>query len=269
MLDTIYICRHGFRMNWVGGETFWPTGRPRDPVLTAHGQNQAQALAEYMAALPEGERPELIVSSPYYRCLQTAAPTAKRLGIPMVCEPGVAEWFPPAPKHTGLHPAPASAATMQHHVPSLGAPAIAWSPLLYPDSAGESQQALHARAHAILRLIQHRCTHLGYRRILICSHAATLIALGRALTQNPTKHIGAGTATLSLYKRTASVHDLDSAPWTQVLNAHADFLPNGTERDWSFSHVPDNVTEPGMGIDWIDEERPAQPSDTSAPPSKL
>jgi transcription factor C subunit 7 len=254
MLDTIYICRHGFRMSWVGAETFLPTGRPRDPVLTAHGQSQARHLADYFSSLPASERPQLIVSSPYYRCLQTSVPTASALELELVAEPGLAEWFPTVTPRTGVHPSPARAQYMQEFIPQLS---LSWTPMLYPDANGESISQLHARARRVLDLIAQRCEELGVKRVLICSHAATIIAMGRVLLNDDTdgkrtKFIGAGTASLSKYVRTNS-----EGKWTQQLNGDASFLPGGVEREWHFGMVPDNVNEDGMGQGWSDPEAPA------------
>lgn len=89
MLDTIYIVRHGFRMAWHGNQLgLSPTGRPRDPVLTAHGIDQVKLLGQHFAQLPADQRPQLIVSSPYYRCVQTSGPTAEQLGLDIHIEPG-------------------------------------------------------------------------------------------------------------------------------------------------------------------------------------
>lgn len=254
MLDTIYICRHGFRMSWIGSENFPTTNRPRDPVLTAHGQQQARHLAEYFASLPSDEQPQLIISSPYYRCLQTSLPTATSLRLELVAEPGLAEWFPTAVPDTGIHPSPARAGYMKQFVPELS---LSWSPLLYPDPNGESISQLHARARRILHLIQQRCHQLGITRVLICSHAATIIAMGRVLLNDDadgqrSTFIGAGTASLSKYTRT---HD-DEKEWKQHLNGDASFLPQGVEREWHFGMVPDNVNEHGMGAGWKDPEAP-------------
>lgn len=65
-----------------------PTGRPRDPVLTAHGVDQVKKMAEFFRNLPENQRPQMIISSPYYRCVQTAGPTAEALDLDIHIEPG-------------------------------------------------------------------------------------------------------------------------------------------------------------------------------------
>ncbi|SPO23739.1 related to TFIIIC subunit, 55 kDa (transcription initiation factor) [Ustilago trichophora] len=240
-------------MSWIGAENFPTTDRPRDPVLTAHGQQQARHLAEYFASLPKSEQPQLIISSPYYRCLQTSLPTAAALNLELVAEPGLAEWFSTVVPETGIHPSPARAAYMKEFVPELS---LSWTPLLYPDNNGESISELHARARRILSLIQERCEQLGVTRVLICSHAATIIAMGRVLLNDDadgkrTTFIGAGTASLSKYTRGEK-----QGEWKQELNGDASFLPQGVEREWHFGMVPDNVTEHGMGIGWVDPEAP-------------
>ncbi|KAF6767524.1 Histidine phosphatase superfamily, clade-1 [Kalmanozyma brasiliensis GHG001] len=255
MLDTIYICRHGFRMSWIGAENFPTTNRPRDPILTAHGQSQARHLASYLSSLPESERPQLIVSSPYYRCLQTSLPSVSALGLELVAEPGLAEWFPTAVAGTGPHPTPAPAAYMKEYIPELS---LSWSPLLHPDPAGETISQLHARARTVLDRIQTRCAELGISRVLLCSHAATIIAMGRVLLDDDadgrrTKFVGAGTASLSKYTRRDG-----GQGWTQELNGDASFLPGGVEREWHFGMVPDNVEEVGMGLGWTDPQQQRQ-----------
>jgi broad specificity phosphatase PhoE len=60
-----------------------------DPKLTPLGQAQARHAAEALA----GERIRRIIASPYTRALQTAAPLARRLGLPVSINPLVRERF--------------------------------------------------------------------------------------------------------------------------------------------------------------------------------
>ena len=60
-----------------------------DPMLTPLGQAQAEEAAEALA--DEGLR--RIIASPYTRALQTAAPLARRLGIPVHVVPTVRERY--------------------------------------------------------------------------------------------------------------------------------------------------------------------------------
>ncbi len=60
-----------------------------DPALTPLGEQQAEAAADALA----GERIDRILASPYTRALQTAAPIARRLGIPVLVRPAIRERY--------------------------------------------------------------------------------------------------------------------------------------------------------------------------------
>ena len=60
-----------------------------DPRLTPLGHEQAAAAATALA----GEGVRRIIASPYTRALQTAAPLAERLGIPVLVSPVVRERY--------------------------------------------------------------------------------------------------------------------------------------------------------------------------------
>jgi glucosyl-3-phosphoglycerate phosphatase len=61
----------------------------RDPRLTPLGHQQAEAAAEALA----GEWIRRILASPYTRALQTAAPIARRLNLPVTVTPTVRERY--------------------------------------------------------------------------------------------------------------------------------------------------------------------------------
>ncbi|MFC0407659.1 histidine phosphatase family protein [Roseomonas elaeocarpi] len=60
-----------------------------DPRLTPLGEEQARRAADELA----GEDIRRIVASPYTRALQTAAPLAERLGLPVLIAPVVRERY--------------------------------------------------------------------------------------------------------------------------------------------------------------------------------
>ena len=62
----------------------------KDPRLTPLGHQQAEAAAETLAGAGEIRR---IVASPYTRALQTAAPLARRLDLPVTINPLVRERY--------------------------------------------------------------------------------------------------------------------------------------------------------------------------------
>lgn len=60
-----------------------------DPRLTTEGEAQAEAAAATLAAVPIRR----IIASPYTRALQTAAPFARRFGLPVTILPVVRERY--------------------------------------------------------------------------------------------------------------------------------------------------------------------------------
>jgi broad specificity phosphatase PhoE len=85
----LYILRHGQSAGNVardlaeseGQEMITLTHRDADVPLSALGRRQAEAAGDWLASLPEDERPNLIFSSPFVRAHQTAAVIAQALGI--------------------------------------------------------------------------------------------------------------------------------------------------------------------------------------------
>lgn len=64
------------------------TGQPADPPLSETGDQQAAALAQWLA----DERVDALYTSPMRRARETAAPVAERLGLDAVVVDGVAEF---------------------------------------------------------------------------------------------------------------------------------------------------------------------------------
>ena len=84
-MTQIYMIRHG------KAAAGWDSDP--DPALDTLGQQQADAVAETMAALVDAPLP--ILTSPLKRCQQTAAPLAKKWGATPRIEPRVSEIPPP------------------------------------------------------------------------------------------------------------------------------------------------------------------------------
>jgi probable phosphoglycerate mutase len=78
------LVRHG-ENDWVGTDRL--AGRTPGVHLNETGQKQAEQLAELLATQPIAA----VYSSPLDRCMQTAEPLAKALGLSVVAEPGVLE----------------------------------------------------------------------------------------------------------------------------------------------------------------------------------
>ncbi|KAH8988950.1 histidine phosphatase superfamily [Lactarius akahatsu] len=238
-LETIYILRHGFRLNWV--TTHWKsvTGLPRDPPLAAFGEAQAKEVADYFLSLPEDQRPTAIFSSPYYRCLQTSKPTAAALGLPIYAEHGIAEWYSPVEPGTGLHPRPSSASVLKAHFPEID---DSWSSLWYCSRKGEDVEALHDRIAGFLTVfvpeVQRRFSG-AHKRILLVSHAATVIALARELVGERSLSFRAACCSLTVLDRKVgdAAHLAVVGGWTARVLSDGSHLKDGAQRDWGFEDI--------------------------------
>ncbi|GAA5828068.1 hypothetical protein JCM11251_005716 [Rhodosporidiobolus azoricus] len=288
VLDTVYICRHGFRLSWE--TTIWksPTGIPRDPPLSSHGVDQAKELAAFLReelGLKEGTREEaeregvFILSSPLYRCIQTATPTADALDLPIFIEPGMGEWY--LPVRRGLHPALASPSFLQQFFPRVSSgPAISssplstpWNALVHPPRTGESIRALHARSSSLLQQLIPALEARGVKKLICFSHAATVIALARAfagdldvpgLLEGEAAEAGkeerlgewkdeerlgvrAATCSVSKFVREGQAEEREKGlgKWKREWDGRTDFLERGEERRWDFTFV-EEIAEDGI-----------------------
>eukprot|EP01064_Diplonema_japonicum_P021160 TRINITY_DN3070_c0_g1_i1.p2 TRINITY_DN3070_c0_g1~~TRINITY_DN3070_c0_g1_i1.p2 ORF type:complete len:229 (+),score=43.63 TRINITY_DN3070_c0_g1_i1:1205-1891(+) len=79
--QNVYIVRHGHRIDNFNDNWHATAERPYDPPLTDEGKQAAFDVGEEFATFDATERPTLVISSPFTRCLETAAEIAKGLGL--------------------------------------------------------------------------------------------------------------------------------------------------------------------------------------------
>ena len=87
--DRLWLVRHGQSQGNVARDAAHEAGlsiidldiRDVDVPLSDLGHRQAEATGRWFASLPEAERPEVIISSPYIRARQTAEILCAELGI--------------------------------------------------------------------------------------------------------------------------------------------------------------------------------------------
>jgi len=236
MTDRIYLIRHGYRLNWVSNDWKSPTGLARDPPLAAFGERQAEELAQYFLSLPESERHTAIFSSPFYRCLQTSKPVSQALGIPIFAEHGLSEWYSPVKAGTGLHPRPAPATELRSYFQEVDP---SWSSVWIPSRKGELVEEVHDRAGDVLETLLHTIPQrLGnsHKRIILVSHAATIIALARELLGDRSLPLRVGCCTITEVAREEGRTDVRGA-WQPLRLANGDHLADGSSRDWGFEDI--------------------------------
>jgi transcription factor C subunit 7 len=95
MASTIYLVRHGDRLDYEVGKDAWHRlcqGEwEYDPPLADRGlvmaQETANAIGDQLAgqgdACMNGKPVDFVLASPFLRCIQTANPIAGRLGLPL------------------------------------------------------------------------------------------------------------------------------------------------------------------------------------------
>lgn len=188
---------------------------------------------------------DAVYSSPYYRCLQTISPFVelKRASQEPASasswirpEHGIREWFGSAPWD---HPVPASLKVLKGMFPAC---CDGYVSAKTPSSKGETLAQLYERVATTLRTLIERSDAEGHRAIVICSHAATIISIGRVLTgrvpSDPeVDDFKAFTCGLSVYRRQRGDNVTDPSRvalggWECELNSDCSFLSNGAERGW-------------------------------------
>jgi broad specificity phosphatase PhoE len=201
------------------------------------------------------------------RCIQTATPIAKALGLPIYIDhgeylflcirvlfalrrlrAGLSEWYSPVEPGTGLHPRPAPASELKSFFPAVDA--NAWSSIYYPSRKGENPEELHARAVDFMRAFVPEAARRfpDARRVLLCSHAATVITLARALLGDPALPFRAGCCSLTHVIRRAGAEDVVGG-WEAVLVGSGAHLKEGVQRDWGLEdiHIADGKVR---GLVW-------------------
>jgi broad specificity phosphatase PhoE len=84
---SVWIVRHGERVDVVNPDWLVTAERPHDPPLTEFGCAQAAATGEYLLGL--GDRVDFVYTSPVLRCVLTASAIARGLGgVPLRVELG-------------------------------------------------------------------------------------------------------------------------------------------------------------------------------------
>ncbi len=90
MIDrTIWIARHGNRLDFVEPNWFEQADRPYDPPLSEDGEIQAKELGQRL----KKEGIAHIFASPFLRTVQTANAVADALDLPLNLEWGLCEWL--------------------------------------------------------------------------------------------------------------------------------------------------------------------------------
>ncbi|AMD19700.1 HCL451Wp [Eremothecium sinecaudum] len=242
-VKTIYIVRHGYRSNWLP-EPYPqpPTGVNSDFPLAEHGLEQAKELAHYILSI--GTQPEVLFSSPFFRCLQTSEPIADVLELPIYLERGIGEWYKPDRE---VIPEPASFEVLHNFFP--GKLKDDWESTVIPSNSGETEEDIFERCKAFwpsfVSRVEERFPNVEH--IMLVTHAATKIALGMNLLgftnvrdsiDEDGTIIRSGACSLDKYELLGDDPDIpfDRRLWKMTMNGNTEFLSQGEEMCWDFSN---------------------------------
>ncbi|VUC38123.1 unnamed protein product [Clonostachys rosea] len=273
----ILLLRHGHRQPWslnpATGEYSsrepFPTGLPADPPLAPGGVTQSEETAKHFGRYLKKQADEgrlRIYSSLFYRCLETLRPTVAALrdaagdsslaldNLQVRGETGVGEWFGRA---WFVQPRPGDAAQLREFFPWVDQNYV---PKLTPAEKGEKIHELHDRVAKGLALViedvdnEFAAAGKGDQEVtlLLCSHAAAIIASGRALTGNvPDDYdeidFGCFTSGISKFVRKKTPAPGEAyfrddwrnnggvaGGWNCELNSDASHLSGGPQNGWHF-----------------------------------
>lgn len=174
--DEIWLSRHGVRIWQFAAATAPPDVLLETPPfgdddsLSPHGEQQAVALAECLGEAPIAH----IFSSPFRRTIQTVAPLARRLGLPIKLEWGLCEflcedWFEAFPQLP-------SVAERHDEFPEVD---VSYRSLVMPQYPETTEQQRQRVAQAVETLTQNYGPG-----IFLMGHAGIVNSVRRALLPN-------------------------------------------------------------------------------------
>mgnify|MGYP005848373739 CR=1 FL=1 len=160
--ETIWIARHGNRIDFVRPEWFDTAERRYDPHLSDDGIVQAQQLGCRL----RDQGIAHIFASPFLRTVQTAHYVAELLDLPIKLEWGLCEWL--NPEWMSEMPATLSPEVLAKQFPEIDLSYQSRFHPQYPETetecfqrAGETAQYLSAAFSGDLLLVGHGASVLG------------------------------------------------------------------------------------------------------------
>ena len=203
MTQTVWIARHGNRLDFVNPEWFNTARRRYDPPLSEDGVIQAGELAARL----KQENIAHIFSSPFLRTIQTAHEVARVLDLPIKLEAGISEW---------LNPQWMDVAPETHPQPWLAQqyPTIDWNYQSFVEPQyPETETQLYQRTTKTIQTLVREFSE----NILIVGHGASVLGMSKGLVSENL------TFKVSLCSLTKIVKDDD---WEIELTADTSHLSN-------------------------------------------
>jgi broad specificity phosphatase PhoE len=212
MRQTVWIARHGNRLDFVNPQWFNNATRRYDPPLSEDGFLQAKQLGHRL----KNENISHIFSSPFLRTIQTANEVAQILDLPIKLEAGLSEWHNPEwmTQSPQIHP---------REFLELHYSRIDWNyqSQIVPQYPESEEKVNHRTAAIAQKLVDQYSEEL-----LLVGHGASVLGATRGLVKgNPT--VNASLCCLVKLVR-------HSQNWTMELNGDNSHLTQ-TEKEIRFN----------------------------------
>lgn len=215
----LLLIRHAESANnaiWSGDADAFYGSRHHDPELTPRGVEQAARLAEHLAAGGEG-RIDALAASPMTRAVQTAAPAAAALGLPLAIDVDV---FEQGGLFTGDPRVPGAAVGQ----PGLGRAALeALSPgCAVPDGVGEDGwwRAGHEDAETAMLRVDRAAVALRGRAAATPELRLAVVTHGGFGSMLLATLLGAPPRTAWFHLHNTAISHVELAGEETVLHAH-------------------------------------------------
>lgn len=170
MSQTVWIARHGNRLDFVNPDWFNTAVRRYDPPLSEDGFVQAAELGKRL----KQENISHIFASPFLRAIQTANEVAQILNLPIKLEAGLGEWHNPQWMTYKPETQPQDFLAAEY-------PLIDWSYQSYlTPKYPESEADVHYRAGKTVKKLvkEHRSD------ILIVGHSTSVLGATKAIVSD-------------------------------------------------------------------------------------
>ncbi len=168
-MQTLLLVRHADRLDFIQPEWFETALRRYDPPLAQIGFDLALSLAHELSQASIGQ----IFASPFLRTIQTAAPLARLLELPIQLEWGLCEWL--CQDWTTAFPAtmPIDELMMDYPIDQ------SYQSLVVPGYP-ETKTQLQKRT----KMIAHKLVQSTSENMLAIAHKGSILGIAAALTRN-------------------------------------------------------------------------------------
>ncbi|MEL4893973.1 histidine phosphatase family protein [Crocosphaera sp. Alani8] len=170
--QTVWIARHGNRLDFVNPDWFNTAERRYDPPLSDDGFIQAKQLAKRLEKGNIGH----IFASPFLRTIQTASEVAKIVDLPIKLEAGIGEWH--NPNWMSEYPEKQPRELLEKNYPHIDWNYSSYLVPKYP----ETEATMMERMTAVIEKLVNDYPE----DILLVGHGASVIGLTEGLTKQTT-----------------------------------------------------------------------------------